>query len=620
MTRLTARRAALPTGAASEAKAAGSRSARGVTTTWSGRWGQGMRPTVSASSGRAPSTRVRASPARAVMRPPREDDADEVAGVDGAEVDALAALLAAADGAERLDGLRQGVLLADEAGHEAAAAHLAARLQASQRPQDVAPGHGDALAGQEVAEDDAVAGQQDLGGPLGQILGVEVGGGVADDGPAPGGAGPGEAAAGVARTPATPSRARAALAGQMSQALVAVGVDEPPGDEVAQGRLHFGGEAAAAVDDLVEEERPAVAQQVEHGAGRARHGLAGSGLVGRVGRGGGGRGPQEGEVGAQAQADGHDARRAGGQAGVPARLAGAEAAPGEGAVEAQLVEPGGVVVGQARGQQVALPGNGRGLEALQPLDDGAQPLLAAQAGVGRAVLPAQQEAHEVARADGLDLLAQEVEGVAMDARQETAVAEFVGAVGRRAGGAGRRQGAARDAGRREATAQHVAGGLDLDEPALDVLGAQAAAGRERRGRGAQNLAVAAQQARSGVLAVGDVGGGAEREGERRGDAPAREQQLDQGEVLGREPVPRRRAGEAACGLDGGGPALGGEVIEPGLPAGHVAVGDARRARAGRRGPPRRRGGRARPPRAHGRWPRGQARRGRGRRWAGRDAA
>ena len=85
--------------------------------------------------------------------------------------------------------------------------------------------------------------------------------------------------------------------------------------------------------------------------------------------------------------------------------------------------------------------------------------------------------------------------------------------------------------------------------------------------------MAAQQARAGVLAVGDGGGRAKREGERRGDAPAREQQLDEGEVLGGEPVPRRRAGQAAGGLDDGGPALGGEVVEPGLPAGHVAVGE-----------------------------------------------
>ena len=293
MTRLTARRAALPAGAASEAKTVGSRSARGVTTTWSGRCGQAIRPTVSASSGRAAVDQGEGVAGAGGDAVAREDDADEVAGVDGAEVDALAALLAAADGAERLDRLRQRVLLADEAGHKATAADLPAGLHASQRPQDVAPGHGDALAGQQVAEDDAVARQQDLSRPLGQILGVEAGGGVAHGGPATGGARAGETAAGVARAPTTPSRARAALAGQVPQSLVAVGVDEPPGDEVAQGRLHFGGQATAAIDDLVEEERPALAQEVEHDARRARDGFA-SGrrvFVGRIRRGGGGSRP-----------------------------------------------------------------------------------------------------------------------------------------------------------------------------------------------------------------------------------------------------------------------------------------------------------------------------------------
>ena len=182
-----------------------------------------------------------------------------------------------------------------------------------------------------------------------------------------------------------------------------------------------------------------------------------------------------------------------------------------------------------------------------------------------------------------------------------------GASGGRTGGAGRRQGAGRDGGRREATAQHVAGGLDLDEAALDVLGAQAAARRERRGGDrAQNLAVAAQQARSGVLAVGDGGGRAKREGERRGDAPAREQQFDEGEVLGGEPVPRRRSGEAAGGLHDGGPAQPGEVVEPGLPAGHVAVGERDEREQDVVDLLGVAGDRARPPRAHGRWPRGSS--------------
>ncbi len=63
--------------------------------------------------------------------------------------------------AQGVDGLGQGVLLADEAGDEAAAADEAARFEAAQGAQDVAPGQGEALALVEVAEDDAVAMQQD---------------------------------------------------------------------------------------------------------------------------------------------------------------------------------------------------------------------------------------------------------------------------------------------------------------------------------------------------------------------------------------------------------------------------------------------------------------------------
>ena len=50
------------------------------------------------------------------------DGAGEVEGVDGADADELALLLDAADLAEGLDGLGAGVLLAVEAGDEAAAA------------------------------------------------------------------------------------------------------------------------------------------------------------------------------------------------------------------------------------------------------------------------------------------------------------------------------------------------------------------------------------------------------------------------------------------------------------------------------------------------------------------
>src|SRR5687768_7849956 len=57
-----------------------------------------------------------------------QDDAGEVHGVDGADPDLLAGALGAADTAEGIYGLGQGILLAGWSGDEAAAAHLAPRL------------------------------------------------------------------------------------------------------------------------------------------------------------------------------------------------------------------------------------------------------------------------------------------------------------------------------------------------------------------------------------------------------------------------------------------------------------------------------------------------------------
>ena len=70
----------------------------------------------------------------------RREDANEVQGVDGAQADDIAPFLRTAHPPQGVDGLRTGLLLAVEAGDKAAAPHEAARLQAAQRPQHVAPG------------------------------------------------------------------------------------------------------------------------------------------------------------------------------------------------------------------------------------------------------------------------------------------------------------------------------------------------------------------------------------------------------------------------------------------------------------------------------------------------
>src|SRR5207237_2760559 len=52
-------------------------------------------------------------------------------------------------------------------------------------------------------------------------------------------------------------------------------------------------------------------------------------------------------------------------------------------------------------------------------------------GAGGDVLPAEERAHEVLRGDGLDLLAKAVEGVAVDAGKDAAIAELFVARARR---------------------------------------------------------------------------------------------------------------------------------------------------------------------------------------------
>jgi hypothetical protein len=100
----------------------------------------------------------------------RGDGACEVERVDGADADELAFLFQAADLAEGLDGFRAGVLLAVEAGDEAAAADGAAGLHAAEGAEDVTPGDGDVLALDEVAEDDAVTEEELFGPGLGEVF------------------------------------------------------------------------------------------------------------------------------------------------------------------------------------------------------------------------------------------------------------------------------------------------------------------------------------------------------------------------------------------------------------------------------------------------------------------
>ena len=91
-----------------------------------------------------------------------DDDAGEVDGVGGGYGDDGGAV-AVTGGAEGVDGFGEGVLFAAEAGDEAAAADLAAGFEAAEDVEEIAPLGGVGLAGEEIAEEDAVAGEEKAG-------------------------------------------------------------------------------------------------------------------------------------------------------------------------------------------------------------------------------------------------------------------------------------------------------------------------------------------------------------------------------------------------------------------------------------------------------------------------
>jgi len=88
-----------------------------------------------------------------------EDDADEVERVGGGYGDEVGGF-AGAGRAERLDCFGEGELLAAEAGDEATATNFAAGFETAEDVEKLAPFWGVGFAGEEVAEEDPVAGQE----------------------------------------------------------------------------------------------------------------------------------------------------------------------------------------------------------------------------------------------------------------------------------------------------------------------------------------------------------------------------------------------------------------------------------------------------------------------------
>src|SRR5262249_26743923 len=185
--------------------------------------------------------------------------------------------------AQEPDRLGQRELLAREAGDEAAAANLAARLETAVDAKEIAPRRQPRrLALEHAPEDDAVAAQErackmlDRGGlGLRRARCRRIRPRTAGEGPAAGILhGEGGAAA--------PERGAALLRRheQRAEAGEAVARDEADGDELGQCLLDFGPQEAGPVDHLVEEGGAVAADEVEEAAA-ARAGarrIAGGGV------------------------------------------------------------------------------------------------------------------------------------------------------------------------------------------------------------------------------------------------------------------------------------------------------------------------------------------------------
>ena len=92
--------------------------------------------------------------------------------------------------------------------------------------------------------------------------------------------------------------------------------------------------------------------------------------------------------------------------------------------EAEEIQPARVVVLTAGGEDLDLPRPGGDLVAVELGQDRGQPLQAGDPLVRLDPLPAEQKPEQIARADRLDLGPEPVQGVAVDPRQEPAIAPF----------------------------------------------------------------------------------------------------------------------------------------------------------------------------------------------------
>ena len=89
-----------------------------------------------------------------------------------------------------------------------------------------------------------------------------------------------------------------------------------------------------------------------------------------------------------------------------------------------MIEPTRIVALHPNGQDIRFPCCSPRFHALELFDDRSQTFGSLHPAVRYGVLPTEQEPQVVSRGDGFDLLAQPVEGVAVNPREQTALAPF----------------------------------------------------------------------------------------------------------------------------------------------------------------------------------------------------
>lgn len=437
-----------------------------------------------------------------------EEDAGEVERIGGSGIEGGEGFRQfAPNPAEEIESFGARKLFAGEARDEAAAADGSPRFHAAQDGEQVAPGGSDGFAGEQIAKDDAPAQEQLAGDGLRAFGEGESSGDVTKDGPTSGGvAGTGEAFTAFTATPFGIDEG--------AEIFEAVGGDESGGDQFPESVLDFAREAADGADDVGEEAGSELFEGGKHVAGG----------VGEVDCARHGRRHEPGGVFTEEEGDGSDASGAD-VPGVSLFEGGVrgDAAPHELAGEAEAIDEFGVVGLDAAGEDLALPGRGGDLVALQLANDLEGAFDAPELSAGRGVLPAVEEVMELESGDGFDFAAEAAEREAVNAGEDAAVAPFDAAGGG------------------ETALEDLAFGFKKGERLLDFADGEGdLTGERERGDGASGFHPAAERG-------GGVGG------ERK--------------AFGGDPECLSAARNGGCA------AGGGEFVEPGSPFGGGGQGD-----------------------------------------------